>query len=216
MADTRIIGQGDSISSIADETGHFWEFLWNHPSNSGLKAERTNPETLMPDDAVFVPDLREKLLPCTTAKRNRFRRRGVPIKIAFTVAERNGDPFADKAYTLTIGTKTFEGKTDNVGHLEHWIATTEKSGILIVTIDEPGFPETLEWDLDLGQMPPYTTIAGMQMRLNNLAYLCGKADGDHASKTIAALRKFQKDNDLDVTGEADGPTQEALREAHGS
>ncbi len=216
LGTNKIVGPGDSLSSIAEEVGHFWEYLWNHPNNMTLKEERKNPETLVPGDVVHVPDLREKSLSCETAYRNRFRRRGIPVKIAFTVSEQNGDPFTGKAYTLVVGKQEFTGATDGNGYLEHWVATTEKSANLTVVIDEIGLPESLEWEIDIGHLPPYNVLPGLQARLNNLGYVCGNIDNDIGDKTIAALKQFQSDNDLDVTGEMDDVTQNTVRDVHGS
>lgn len=113
------VGPGDSLSSIADETGHFWEFLWAHPKNEDLKNLRDNPETLVPGDSVFIPDLREKAMPCKIEQKNRFRRRGVSIKVAFTVALQDGEPFVGKSYSLIVGKAKFSGETDANGYLEH-------------------------------------------------------------------------------------------------
>lgn len=170
----------------------------------------------MPGDQIFIPDLREKSMPCATAKRTTFRRRGVPIKVAFTIADQTGEPFVGKIYKLTVGAAEFNGRTDDAGHLKHWVATSEKLGRLVVQMDTPNLPETLEWILDIGQLPPYKTKSGMQLRLNNLGYAASADDQNSEQAIASALRQFQRDHDLPETGNNDDATLNALRDAHGS
>lgn len=44
------------------------------------------------------------------------------------------------------------------------------------------------------------TIKNVQKKLNKLDYECGTADGVIGKKTKTAIKEFQKDNDLKVTG----------------
>jgi Putative peptidoglycan-binding domain-containing protein len=45
-----------------------------------------------------------------------------------------------------------------------------------------------------------STILQVQKKLNLSGYICGKPDGAVGSKTKAAIKKYQKDNDLKATG----------------
>jgi peptidoglycan hydrolase-like protein with peptidoglycan-binding domain len=49
-----------------------------------------------------------------------------------------------------------------------------------------------------------------QERLQTLGYQAGSADGVMGAKTIAALKKFQSDHSLPVTGQLDRKTLDAL------
>ncbi len=55
-----------------------------------------------------------------------------------------------------------------------------------------------------------TTIKEVQKRLNNLGYDCGKADGIIGKKTKAAIKAFEKDNDLKADGLLDKTTYDLL------
>jgi len=55
------------------------------------------------------------------------------------------------------------------------------------------------------------TVAQAQERLNVLGYSNGRADGAMGPKTHTALREFQKDRGLSVTGELDAATIAQLR-----
>lgn len=47
---------------------------------------------------------------------------------------------------------------------------------------------------------PEKTVSEIQKRLNKLGYACGEVDGVIGVKTMAAIRKFQADNLLEVDG----------------
>jgi len=75
------------------------------------------------------------------------------------------------------------------------------------------------------QSSPQQTTAGAtakksvqeaQQRLQFLGYEPGSADGAIGTRTITALRKFQSDHNLPVTGEFDQKTLDALNAAKGS
>jgi peptidoglycan hydrolase-like protein with peptidoglycan-binding domain len=50
------------------------------------------------------------------------------------------------------------------------------------------------------------TVAQAQARLNTLGYSNGKPDGAMGPKTRSALRDFQKDRGIRVSGELDAAT----------
>lgn len=54
---------GDTISSIAALYGitKWEEKVWNAPENANLKQQRVNPNTLVPGDEVFIPELEKKM-----------------------------------------------------------------------------------------------------------------------------------------------------------
>lgn len=54
------------------------------------------------------------------------------------------------------------------------------------------------------------TVKELQIRLIELNYLSGGADGDFGGKTEAAVKMFQKDSALEATGIADAQMQEKL------
>ncbi len=55
-----------------------------------------------------------------------------------------------------------------------------------------------------------STVKKVQRKLNSCGYSCGTADGIIGLKTYKAIRKFQKDNDLKVTGVLKKKTLKAL------
>src|SRR5258707_1254302 len=101
MIATVTVREGECLSSIAFEHGHFWSVLWDHPDNAALREKRGNPHVLQPGDRVVVPDLRQKEAPAATDQTHTFRRKGVPekLRIRFGTVEH---PRAGIPYTLTI------------------------------------------------------------------------------------------------------------------
>ena len=58
--------------------------------------------------------------------------------------------------------------------------------------------------------------SGAQARLANLGYCTSEIDGQMNPMTQAALREFQVDHDLEVTGELDDGTIAKLTDEHGT
>ncbi len=54
-------------------------------------------------------------------------------------------------------------------------------------------------------------IAQLQSRLAALKYYDGKTSGVYSNTVVAAVEKFQSDNDMDVTGNADEATQNLIK-----
>src|SRR5687768_3491335 len=111
-----IVKRGDTISSIADKHGHFWETIWNQPENAALKNARQHPEILLPGDRLTIPPLQLKKEKIKTLALHRFKRKGIPSKIEYTVVDKyTGRVFKGKRYKLFAEDLEFEGLTDNKG-----------------------------------------------------------------------------------------------------
>ena len=205
------VKQGDCISSIAREHGFFWQTLWDHPGNSQLKANRKNPNVLLPGDMVFVPDKSEKKESGATERRHRFVKRGEPAKLRLQLLD-NDRPRANEPYVLDIDGQLFSGNADAQGSIEHPIQPNAKRGKLTVGVA----PNQQEVSFQLGNVDPVDEVSGIQARLSNLGLYWGAADGEMGSATQAALRRFQCKHGLPATGQADSATRAKLLEEHGS
>lgn len=205
-----VVKQGECITSIAKDAGHFWETLWNDPANAELRAARVNHNVLLPGDRVHVPPLREKWESRPTEARHRFRRKGQPEILRIRIL-RDGEPRQNEPYVLTIEGKEFSGVTDASGHLSCPIEPNARRGVLLVGVE----PEVDRYDLHLGAIDPIDELSGVQGRLNNLGFDCGAVDGKYGPRTDAALRKYQKNRGLDVTGQPDDATRRRLQEDYG-
>lgn len=202
-----IARQGDSVPSIAADHGFFWETIWNHPENTNLRSLRSSPNQLVPDDEVFVPELREKTEDRGTDARHTFKRKGVPAKFRLQI-KRLDKPRANLDYVLEIDGKQIKGKTDSQGILEQYIAPNARGGQVILEGGKEVIP------IRLGHLNPVEDLAGVQQRLNNLGFKCGSEDGTLSEQTKAALLSFQKQYDLQLSGEADAATKSKLQELH--
>lgn len=201
----RKVGVGETTSSLAKKYGFFWRTIWEHPENAELRAKRKDPNVLFETDDIFIPEKEVKKVSKGAESEHVFRRKGEPSKIKIQLL-RLGKPRADEDYILDVDGKQTNGKTDGDGKLEHFIPGDAKSGKLIFK----GGKEVHQ--LRLGNLDPLDQISGVQQRLNNLGYECGGELGNFGEKTKAALKKFQIENKLNESGEADAATKAKLQE----
>jgi Putative peptidoglycan binding domain len=204
------VQQGDCLNSIAHRAGHFWRTIWDHPNNAELKQKRGDPNVLLPGDRLTIPPPELKEVSRPTEKRHRFVRKGEPAKLRLRVLFEDDRPRANQPFRLIIDGSLSSGVTDSDGKLEVPIPCDAQRGKLIIGPDET----TVE--LALGSVDPITEISGVQGRLNNLGFNCGEPGAVLNNSTKAALKYFQKKNNLAETGVPDAPTRQKLQEAHGS
>jgi hypothetical protein len=209
VATMHVTPEGETIVSLAEQTGHYWQTLWNDPANAELKAARKNPNVLRAGDRVNIPPLRQKQEACVTGGVHRFRRKGVPVKIAFQLRTSSGLKFAGTRYELSVGERVYSGTTGPEGELEEWVAPVATRGRLVVWLAMPGYPERVEWTLHIGACNPIDTPEGVERRLKMLGY--DVLPGNPRD----ALLAFQQDQKLTVTGEADDGTRERLQTVFG-
>jgi N-acetylmuramoyl-L-alanine amidase len=201
------VKQGDCLSNIAHRYGLFWEKVWNHPKNSKLQEKRKDPNILHPGDVVFIPDKEKKEESGASEQKHRFRKKGVPEKLRIRFMAGN-EPIANENYILDIDGEVKSGTTDGEGNLEESIPPNAKRAKLWLG------EEKQEYEINLGYLDPIDELSGVQARLNNLGFNCGKVDGIKGPKTTAALKRFQKKHSLKETGEIDEQTRNALKNAH--
>jgi N-acetylmuramoyl-L-alanine amidase len=206
------VSQGDCISSIADQTGFFWQTIWNHANNAQLKQLRQNPNALLPGDRVFIPDKRMKEESCSTTRCHTFRLLGVPVRFNLRLLDEQGNPRAGVPYTLVIDGKTTRGTVPGDGNLSEIIKPNAQKAKLTLSVPDWG-PE--EYEFQLGYMNPASDNAGAQGRLKNLGYYAGPINGSVDDDTTDAIQRFQQDAGLPVTGQLDAATQSALAQRHG-
>ena len=201
------IQQGESIGSIAKQSGLFWETIWNHPENVALKQKRDDPNILWAGDEVFIPETQLNHVEGGTQTRHRFRVKGVPafLQIQFLLNEK---PRANEPYELDIDGLLSSGQTDGQGWINEPIPPDAKKGKLT-------FDDEDQYELDLGHLDPIDETTGFQARLANLGLYYGEVDGEPGPVTEAALRRFQEKENLEVTGQRDAATRDTLMEAHG-
>lgn len=201
--------QGDCISGIAESTGHFWKRLWNASENAELNKLRKDPNVLLPDDVVHVPDLDLKEESGETEKRHRFKRKGVPSILRLVIKE-NGLPRSNERYLLKIDGVIKEGKLGPNGELEISIPGDAQTGTVRIGDDPEEIP------LALGSIDPIETLTGVQGRLRNLGFYHGPVDGQMSPDTKVAIQRFQAKMDLPATGEPNADFIKRLKDVHQS
>jgi hypothetical protein len=210
MAETYEVQQGDTIVSIADQQGfRNWRTIWDREENAELRNLRKNPQVLFPGDQVFIPDKVPKEHSCATNQRHTFM---IPVPLArvrVLLEDAEGRPYADKEYRLTVNGQDFNGRTASNGLVEHEVPADAHAATLTLWTDDER-REALTWSLQIGYLDPEEEISGVQARLNNLGYSCGEVNGELNEATIAALKAFQWDHQLAMSGEIDDPTRAKL------
>lgn len=210
------VRQGECFSSLAYKYGfESYRTIFNHPENEELKKRRQNANVLYPDDIVYIPFNELKEVDAGTEQRHRFQLISDKTLFRLVVKDSEEKPFANARYELKIDREIYQGTTDNDGKLEQKIpANARRGGLLLYAEDEEGEKVIGMFSLKLGHLDPVEEITGVQSRLNNLGFGCGKTDGILGKRTAEALREFQEKNGLPVTGAADPATREKLRQLH--
>ncbi len=89
-------------------------------------------------------------------------------------------------------------------------AMGEEEAVPVDDLDDDGFEITVTEDRDLKEGDEGDDVSTLQYRLKDLYYLTGDATGVYDAATTAAVKSFQEDFGLEVTGEADAKTQSLL------
>ncbi len=203
-ASGRIVQSGDCCHSLAEATGHVWKTVWSE--NNGIH-QSCQPNQLAPGDRVHIPPVEPKYVDRPTGRCHTFVRTGSVVRLRLRLV-RGGRPLVKEAYLLHVGHRSFRGRTDGDGVLDHLVPAVESKAILEV----PRF--SLEAGIRIGALPPSGTILGIQARLRNLGYGCDLT-GENDRMTSGALKCFQSDQRLDAGGNPGPETESALVREHG-
>ena len=178
-----------------------------HAKNEKLLQNRTE-FVLREGDPIWLPDEEPTLtwFSVSVGSELKLVAGGVrPFKILLRYPDRR--PIKNEAYKLTIDGREYRGTTTDDGMVELHLPLTATHGVVSVN----GYRQAIE----LGALEPIHTGRGVQARLRNLGYAVGPIDGQLGQLSIAAIRRFQKDHDLPVTGKMNADTREKLKEQHG-
>lgn len=197
--------------NIADNYGFSWETVWNHPDNAELKQRRENPNVLFPGDVVVVPEITPRIEDAATDKRHIYVKKNNLAQVRLRLLDLKRRPRKNVRYVAT-GDVVCDGQSDGDGYISLNVPPSAQEIKLKVTEGA----RTDEYTLPLGHIDPIEELSGVQHRLVNLGYSCGSEEGTLGEFTRAAIRAFQKERNLTVTGEIDDATRQALQEIHGS
>ena len=203
------VRQGECLTTIAEHYGFSWQTIWNDSGNADLKATRGDPNVLMPEDLLVIPDKGPKRESCATEACHRFVKKGIPPSFRLILTTTDGKAIKNEKYILKIGAKTIESTTDDVGGLTHSIPTDT----IHCEISVPSLGLILP--VELGHLDPIDTTEGVQQRLSNLGFPCGQIDGRLKEQTELAIQAFKAEYNLSGEG-LDSATRSKLQKVHGS
>ncbi|MFO0549429.1 MAG: type VI secretion system tip protein TssI/VgrG [Polyangiaceae bacterium] len=120
----------------------------------------------------------------------------------------------NRPYEMTVDGVRYKGTTDGAGNVNQDIPETATKASLLVWEGDPPTGKSHVWDLVLKSPPSASSLEGARTRLSNLGYEVGS--GSRLDPTTKrAIVDFQRDHDLDPTGELDAPTTSKLSSVHG-
>lgn len=183
------------------------ETIWEAPENARLRGLREDMNTLLPGDVLVIPDKRIEPLSRTTGRTHRLRIKGTLATLRMQLYD-FGEPRRGQAFTLTVGARVVEGRTNGEGILEARVPVRATRGQLV--IGEDGF----SLEIMFGHLDPASELSGVQQRLINLGYTCHDEPGELGASTKTALQDFQRTHGLEPTGEVDEDTRARIVELH--
>lgn len=209
------VQQGECLSSIAHQYGiSDWRQLWNHPDNAALRGRR-NPHILKPGDIVKIPDDIGPAFNGHSGEAGAFRLSPAPpTEIRLILTDNFGNPYSQKEYRVEIAGESITGTTAEDGLLSCEIPPEATRAVLTLWLESStGSPgRKLTWELDLGYLDPIEEISGVQARLRNLGYDIDDISGSLDEPTRRAIRMFQAEEQLRITGEIDDSTRARLEQ----
>ena len=177
--------------------------------NQGLFITRPD-RVLHADDMVVLPEREsgsktERLEPDLI---NEFETDRPEANFVLTILDRARKPRTGLQYKLLLDDgREITEQTTGEGKIEAGVPYGETTLTLVVG--------KVQRTLLIGGLKSGFSVEGIQARLNNLGYEAGMVDGNAGEATVAAIRRFQKGNQLKETGEVDETLWSKLREVYG-
>ncbi|MBD3218300.1 MAG: hypothetical protein GF310_08490 [candidate division Zixibacteria bacterium] len=208
-----ICRDGDWMGKIAKDFNHADPTtVYDHDKNSYLREKRPEKNLMARGDEVWVPVLPTPEFP-TKGKNDG------PVDISVTLAVREqittrlknteGESLTNLDYTLRHPEQDEEVSASTGG--EGQVDQELPPGVEYMTVELE--EKVMTWNM--GYMDPPRTVSGYANRLKNLGYFNHDIPEKKNMELYRALRRFQQDNDLSPTGNADTPTIDKLIELHG-
>jgi N-acetylmuramoyl-L-alanine amidase len=220
MSCDHTVQRGEYLTKIAKNYGfRDWRTIYDHPRNAEFREKRPNPNVIKAGDILYIPDKNTKTETVATGRKHIFQLKGDILMLKLILKDHDDRPLANEPYTITIGDQEVPGETSDDGLLEHPIPHGIETAEIILKRQKLG------WTLHIGDLDPVLdhdtqklVIEGIQQRLNNLGFPCGKADGILGPKTRRAVRLFQSRilHRKDADGALDAATVDSLKSDHKS
>lgn len=206
-----IVKRGETLSSIARLHGfENFETIWNDPGNDHLRKLREDPNALLEEDQLTIPDREEVVNQAASGGSHRFKVHVHRLKLRLKLLDLFGEKLANTACTLTVDGQTEDLTTDGDGFVEVEIERTSRAASLQVG--------KFEHELRIGELDPLPEPTGIDGRLRNLGYPLSDAQGLELLDELArreAIEFFQHDQGKLADGELTPDLVDALAKAHG-
>ncbi len=212
MAKYKRSSAGDCVISIALREGYRPDDVWSLTDNDHLRpdADKDIPEVIANGEKVYLPEKTEHEESGATDQKHRFRKPDVPLLLRVRLLD-YAKPRANRDYIFEVEGEQRQGQTDRDGLLEEEIPFEATEA----RVRLKGNDEGEEFVFKIGYLEPARKLAGAQARLHSLGYNTGPTDNLMGPMTERALKIFQRDQELEITGELDENTVNALLDAHG-
>ncbi|MFO0619267.1 MAG: peptidoglycan-binding domain-containing protein [Polyangiaceae bacterium] len=203
-----VIKQGDYLTKIAHELAFDPDAVWNDDKNAALRARRPNRDILYPGDILEIPDAEPNSAGVQQGTSNEYTA-GVPkVKISVVLEGPEG-PLANEPFTI-VGLAETSGTTDGNGEVNVEIPVDVKEFTITLTQQEYAYT------ILVGHLDPPTEDSGIRQRLTNLGIYRRASPSEDGGALRAAIREFQRQHSLPITGIVDDATREAIVAAHGA
>jgi N-acetylmuramoyl-L-alanine amidase len=203
---THVVQPGEHISGIALQHG-FEDYtdVWKYPDNADLAGKRDVAHVLDDGDEVHVPELQPKGVDKPTGAKHEFTIKQSPLKLRVKLLGSDMKPVSNAACTLDGTSLTSDG-----------------DGVVEIPVDKLTDSSTLSVDgsdlaMSIGRLDPLddATESGWKARLFNLGFLVDPTVPDDDEEVTFALRDFQAEHSLDLSGAFDDATKSKLKEVYG-
>ncbi len=209
MAQTRVVQQGDHISSIAAQEG-FADFhtILDHPDNADLAGER-DPHVLFPGDQLAIPDREDGEESGGTGNVYTYQTDLSPLYLRCELLDIDGKPIPAANCNLKIEAADVPDQATNAkGIVTQPIGRQDKTAAITVHLPgaktppkaaaddaatDPPPDVTIQFDVKIGNLNPETKLSGQQARLNNMGYFAGFTVKD-LDQLLWAAEEFACDN----------------------
>ena len=117
MAVNYQIKLGDCIFCVIREHGLLPETVWQHSNNTALRTKRRELKMLLPDDVLFIPDIRPKEVKEPTNQVHKFHMKGEHLHwIEIELIGEDDEPIPNETYKVILSDGSEkEGKLDKNG-----------------------------------------------------------------------------------------------------
>ncbi|MFO0555575.1 MAG: peptidoglycan-binding domain-containing protein [Polyangiaceae bacterium] len=203
-----VIKQGDYLTKLAHELSFDPDTVWNHEKNAALRERRPNRDILYPGDILEIPDAEPNAAPVQQGSSNDYSAAIPKVKITVLLEGPEG-PLANEPFSIE-GLAETTGSTNGAGEIDLEIPVDVKSFTVSLTQKEYAY------NILVGHLDPPTEDSGIRQRLTNLGIFRRASPPEDAAAYRAAIREFQRQKSLPITGEVDDATREAIVSAHGA